>query len=100
MEPSSPRCVLHADADRFYYAVEIIERPDLAAAERPVVIGHDPRQAPRAIVTTANDAARRLGIGSGMAGARALQLASDALFIPPRFEVYRAHSQRLMALLA
>ena len=65
------RCVLHADADRFYYAVEALERPELAGSARPVVIGHDPREAPRAIVTTANDAARQLGITSGMAGARA-----------------------------
>jgi DNA polymerase-4 len=96
---AAPRCILHADADRFYYAVEALNRPDLAASERPVVVGHDPREAPRAIVTTANDAARRLGIGSGMAGARALQLAPDALFIPPRFVLYHRYSQRLMALL-
>jgi DNA polymerase-4 len=90
------RCILHADADRFFYAVEALERPELTG-ERPIVIGHDPREAPRAIVTTANDAARRHGIESGMAGARALKLAPDALFIPPRFEVYREYSKRLMA---
>jgi DNA polymerase-4 len=103
MEPdvgsAAPSCILHADADRFYYAVEALERPDLAASERAVVVGHDPREAPRAIVTTANDAARRLGIGSGMAGARALQLAPDALFVPPRFGLYQQYSRRLMALL-
>lgn len=98
MEPGT-RCILHADADRFYYAVEALERPELAASERPVVVGHDPRELPRAIVTTANDAARRRGITSGMSGARALRLAPDALFIPPRFEVYREYSRRLMALL-
>lgn len=96
---SESRCILHADADRFFYAVEALERPELAASERPVVVGHDPRQLPRAIVTTANDAARRRGITSGMSGARALRLAPDALFIPPRFEVYREYSRRLMALL-
>src|SRR5919197_6111619 len=103
MEPevrsAAPSCILHADADRFYYAVEALERPDLAASERAVVVGHDPREAPRAIVTTANDAARRLGIGSGMAGARALQLAPDALFVPPRFGLYQQYSRRLMAAL-
>jgi DNA polymerase-4 len=93
------RCILHVDGDRFYYAVEALERPELAEAERPVVIGHDPRQAPRAIVTTANDAARRLGIVSGMAGARALHLAPSALFVAPRFDLYGQYSRRLMALL-
>ncbi len=96
--PAGPvRCIAHCDADRFFFAVEAIERPELAAEGRPVVVGHDPRQAPRAIVTTANDAARRLGIASGMSGARALQLAPDALFVPPRHEVYRAYSERVMA---
>jgi DNA polymerase-4 len=93
------RCILHADADRFYYAVEALERPDLAGSDRPVVVGHDPREAPRAIVTTANDAARRLGISSGLSGARALQLAPRALFIPPRFPLYAEYSRRLMGLL-
>src|SRR5438874_1624022 len=99
-DASAPgRCILHADADRFYFAVEVLERPELAALERPVIIGHDPRDAPRAIVTTANDLARRLGISSGMAGARALQLAPGAFFIPPRHELYSQHSRRLMAAL-
>ena len=96
--PSEPVCcIAHCDADRFYFAVEAIERPELAAERRPVVVGHHPRRAPRAIVTTANDAARALGIVSGMSGARALQLAPDALFVPPRHEVYRQYSDRLMA---
>jgi DNA polymerase IV len=93
-------CVLHADADRFYYAVEALERPELAAEARPVVVGHDPREAPQAIVTTANDAARRLGIQSGLSAARALLLAPDALFVPPRFKLYSEHSRRLMAVLS
>ena len=102
-EPSAQhagaRCILHADADRFYYAVEALERPELARADRPVIVGHDPREAPRAIGTTANDAARRLGISSGMSGARARQLAPDALFVPPRFPLYAEYSRRVMELL-
>ena len=94
-----PRCIAHCDADRFFFAVEALERPELARTDRPVVVGHDPRDAPRAIVTTANDAARALGIGSGMSGARALRLAPAALFVPPRHDLYRAYSERLMAAL-
>ncbi|MCC6179978.1 MAG: DNA polymerase IV [Chloroflexi bacterium] len=93
------RCIAHCDADRFFFAVEAIERPALAEEARPVVVGHDPRQAPRAIVTTANDAARRLGIGSGLSGAIALRLAPDALFVSPRHELYQQYSARLMAVL-
>jgi DNA polymerase-4 len=93
------RCIAHCDADRFYFAVEAIERPELAVDSRPIVIGHDPRTAPRSIVTTANDAARALGIGSGMSAAIALRIAPTALFVPPRHELYRIYSDRLMALL-
>jgi DNA polymerase IV len=97
--PIDARCIAHCDADRFYYAVEALERPELAATDRPVVVGHDPRTSPRSIVTTANDAARALGINSGMSAAIALRMAPYALFVAPRHELYRAYSDRLMALL-
>jgi len=97
--PGAPRCIAHCDADRFYYAVEALERPDLAAENRPVVVGHDPRTSPRSIVTTANDAARALGIHSGMSAAIALRLAPHALFVAPRHELYRTYSDRLMTIL-
>ena len=41
LSPAEPRCIAHCDADRFYFAVEAIERPELAADPRPIVIGHD-----------------------------------------------------------
>ena len=98
-QPTGLRCIAHCDADRFYFAVEAIEDPGLAASDRPVVVGHDPRTSPRSIVTTANDAARALGIGSGMSAAVARRLAPDAIFVPPRHSLYHAYSERLMAVL-
>lgn len=74
-------CYLYVDCDRFYFAVEAAERPGLVADPRPVIIGRDPREAPRGIVTTANDAARARGIHSGLSGAIALRLAPNALFL-------------------
>jgi DNA polymerase-4 len=97
--PPESRCIAHCDADRFYFAVEAIERPELGADPRPIVIGHDPRMAPRSIVTTANDAARALGINSGLSAAIALRLAPSALFVAPRHELYRTYSDRLMTIL-
>jgi DNA polymerase-4 len=79
--------------------VEAAERPGLAEDPRPVIIGRDPRQAPRAIVTTANDAARALGIHSGLSAAIALKRAPNALFLPPRHDVYEQYSARVMAVL-
>lgn len=96
---AAPRCIAHCDADRFYFAVEAIERPELAADPRAIVIGHDPRTSPRSIVTTANNVARALGINSGMSAAVALRMAPTALFVAPRHELYRAYSERLMAVL-
>jgi DNA polymerase-4 len=92
-------CVLYLDADRFYFSVEALERPELAAEARPIVIAHDPRQAPRAVVTTANDAARKLGITSAVSAALALRRAPNALFLPPRHDLYARYSRRLMELL-
>ncbi len=96
--PSAP-CYLFLDCDRFYYAVEAAERPELAGDSRPVIIGRDPRVAPRGIVTTANDAARARGIHSGLSAAIALRLAPDALFLPPRHDLYERYSERVMAIL-
>ncbi len=90
-------CYLYVDGDRFYFAVEAAERPGLADDPRPVIIGRDPREAPRGIVTTANDAARALGIHSGLSAAIALRMASNALFLPPRHDLYEQYSARVMA---
>jgi DNA polymerase-4 len=91
-----PEVVLYVDADRFYFGVEARERPELLTETRPVIISVDPRQAPRAVVTTANDAARRLGINSAMSSALALRRAPDAIFITPRHDLYQEYSRRLM----
>jgi DNA polymerase IV len=94
--------LLWADVDKMYYSVEVLERPELRLAEArfPVVIGHDPRTSPRSIVTTANAAARALGITSGMSTAIARRKAPGTiLFLPPRHELYADYSRRLMELL-
>jgi DNA polymerase-4 len=99
----SPPVYLHCDVDKMYYGVEILERPELASDQRVVIIGADPRQAPRGIVTTANGVARAIGITSGLSTAIAQRLAAErgleTVFIPPRHNLYAAYSRRLMDLL-
>src|SRR5262249_38515141 len=94
---------LHCDVDKMYYGVEALERPELAGDQRAVIIGTDPRQAPRGIVTTANGVARSIGISSGLSTAIASRLAAErgleTVFIPPRHELYARYSRRLMDLL-
>ncbi|HEV7665375.1 MAG TPA: hypothetical protein VGQ62_17725, partial [Chloroflexota bacterium] len=94
---------LHCDVDKMYYSVEAIETPTLAQDTRAVIISVDPREYPRAVVTTANGVARSVGISSGMSTAMATRLARDngidVVYVAPRHEVYGRYSRRLMDVL-
>jgi DNA polymerase IV len=94
---------LHCDVDKMYYSVEAIEAPALADDTRAVIIGMDPREYSRGIVTTANGVARSIGITSGMSTAIATRIAHEQgieiVFVTPRHDVYAAYSRRLMDLL-
>lgn len=86
--------ILHVDMDAFFASVELLDRPELR--HRPVIVG---RREPRAVVTTANYAARQYGVHSAMPVATALRLCPTAVVIPPRHHLYRQYSQRVMDLL-
>ena len=91
---------LHCDVDKMYFSVEALESPDLARETRAVIVGIDPREYPRSVVTTANGVARSLGIGSGMSTAIAARMAReqgiDVVFVRPRHDLYAQYSRRLM----
>jgi DNA polymerase IV len=80
--------------DAFYVSVELQRRPELVGL--PVVVAGS---GPRAVVTTASYEARRFGIFSATPAERARRLCPDAVFIPPDFDLYRARSRELMAVL-
>jgi DNA polymerase IV len=94
---------LHCDVDKMYYSVEALETPGLADETRAVIISVDPREYPRAVVTTANAVARSIGIASGMSTALAARMArekgTEVVFVAPRHDVYSKYSRRLMDLL-
>jgi nucleotidyltransferase/DNA polymerase involved in DNA repair len=100
---ASPCVYLHCDVDKMYFSVEALETPDLAHDPRVVIVGLDPREYPRAVVTTANSVARDIGINSGMSTAIAARTARerglDVRFVRPRHELYGQYSRRLMDLL-
>jgi DNA polymerase-4 len=94
---------LHCDVDKMYFSVEALETPGLADDARAVIISTDPRDYPRAVVTTANGVARSLGISSGMSTAIATRVARDrgvdVVYVAPRHEIYGRYSRRLMDVL-
>ena len=80
--------------DAFYVSVELQRRPELRG--KPVVVAGS---GPRAVVTTASYEARRFGIFSATPAERARRLCPQAVFVPPDFELYRARSKDVMAVL-
>jgi len=102
-EQSGQAVYLHCDVDKMYFSVEALEAPALAAETRAVIIGMNPREYARGIVTTANGVARSIGISSGMSTAIATRIAQDKgiaiLFVTPRHDLYAAYSRRLMDVL-
>jgi DNA polymerase-4 len=80
--------------DCFYAAVEMRERPELR--NQPIAVGGGSR---RGVVTTCNYEARKFGIHSAMPGFKAREQCPHLIFLPVRFDLYRAESQRIRRLM-
>jgi DNA polymerase-4 len=83
--------IIHIDMDAFYASVE--QRDFLQYRNKPVVVGGDPEK--RGVVATCSYEARKFGIHSAMPCAHALRLCPKAIFVRPRFELYREISQQI-----
>jgi DNA polymerase-4 len=88
------RKIIHLDMDCFYAAVEMRERPELAG--QPIAVGGGSR---RGVVTTCNYEARKFGVRSAMPGFQAQERCPNLVFLPVRFDLYRADSAKIRTIL-
>src|SRR5580700_2020683 len=89
------RKIIHVDMDAFYASVEQRDNPDLRG--RPVAVGH---AAQRGVLSAASYEARAFGVRSAMPSITAMRRCAELVFVPPRFEVYRAVSRQIRAIFA
>jgi DNA polymerase-4 len=94
LEFAPMRKIIHLDMDCFYAAVEMRERPELAG--RPIAVGGGSR---RGVVTTCNYEARKFGVRSAMPGFQARERCPQLVFLPVRFDLYRAESAKIREIL-
>jgi DNA polymerase-4 len=89
------RKIIHIDMDAFYASVE--QRDDPSLRGRPVAVGYG---AARGVVAAASYEARAFGVHSAMPSTTAARKCPELVFVLPRFEVYRAVSRQIHAILA
>src|ERR1700730_12560750 len=91
MSQADARKIIHVDMDAFYASVE--QRDDPALRGRPVAVGY---AAKRGVVAAASYEARAFGVRSAMPSSTALRKCPDLVFVPPRFDMYRAVSRKFI----
>jgi DNA polymerase IV len=89
------RKIIHVDMDAFYASVE--QRDDPSLRGRPVAVGH---AAARGVVAAASYEARAHGVHSAMPSTTAMRKCAELVFVPPRFDVYRAVSGQIREIFA
>ena len=89
------RKIIHVDMDAFYASVEQRDNPALRG--RPVAVGHG---AKRGVVAAVSYEARAFGVHSAMPSITAMRQCAELVFVPPRFDVYRAVSRQIHTIFA
>lgn len=89
------RKIIHVDMDAFYASVEQRDNPELRG--RPVAVGGS---AARGVVAAASYEARAFGVRSALPSVTAKRRCPELIFVPPRFDVYRAVSAQIREIFA
>jgi len=89
------RKIIHIDMEAFYASVEQRDQPELRG--RPVAVSS---AQPRGVVAAASYEARAFGVRSAVAAVTALRRCPELVFVPPRFDAYRAVSDQIRAIFA
>jgi DNA polymerase-4 len=87
------RKIVHIDMDAFFASVEQRDEPSLRG--KPVAVGGS---AERGVVAAASYEARAFGVRSAMPSMKAARLCLQLIFVPPRFDAYRAVSRQIRAI--
>ena len=88
--------IIHIDMDAFFASIEQRDHPDFRG--QPVVVGGDPNG--RGVVAAASYEARKFGIRSAMSCRAAKKSCPYAIFVRPRFDVYRQASRQIQEIFA
>src|SRR5213080_2860923 len=94
-ETGAARKIIHVDMDVFYASVEQRDNPELRG--KPVAVGGSRE---RGVVAAASYEARKFGVRSAMPSVTAKRNCPDLIFVKPRFDVYKAVSLQVRAILA
>jgi DNA polymerase IV len=86
------RKIIHIDMDAFYASIEQRDNPQYRG--KPIAVGGSPAGR-GGVVATASYEARKFGVRSAMPSKRAQQLCKDLIFVRPRFDVYKAVSEKI-----
>ncbi len=86
--------IIHVDMDCFYAAVEFKDRPELKG--KPIAVGGSAQG--RGVIAASSYEARRYGVRSAMATAKALRLCPDLILLPLNFERYRQESRIIQSI--
>jgi impB/mucB/samB family len=88
------RIVLHIALDAYYASIGQRDHPELRG--KPIVVGGSPQS--RGVVATCAYEACSFGVRSAMPARTAHRFYTQAIFLPPHFDMYRAVSAQIMAI--